>query len=55
MNKHKFKDKCDGCHQMKVCKGYADKVLCDDCINQEKNIKPKQTKGELNEQTRFVF
>ena len=35
-NRKTFKDKCDGCNQMKVCRGYEGKVLCDDCINQNK-------------------
>lgn len=54
MKEHKFKDKCDGCYQMKVCKGYGNKVLCADCINQEKKIEQDNKKGESNEQARFA-
>lgn len=30
-----FKDQCDNCKQMKVCRGYKGKVLCDECIDEE--------------------
>lgn len=33
----KYKDKCDKCHQMKICKGYNNKCLCEDCIKKEKS------------------
>lgn len=37
--KKEFKDACDECGKMAVCKGYKGKVLCPDCrakIKEEK-------------------
>jgi len=29
-----FKDKCDICGQFKICHGYKNKVVCDDCAKE---------------------
>lgn len=49
-----FKDKCDGCNQMKVCKGFNGLVLCNECIEKE-SAKPPKVVGDINEQARFDF
>lgn len=47
-----FKDRCDGCHQMKVCRGYFGRVLCEECIqNQKYSILEDSEDG----QTRFII
>ena len=28
----KFKDSCDNCHKFDFCRGYKDRVLCEECI-----------------------
>lgn len=30
--KHQYKDQCDCCNKFKYCKGYNNKVLCEECI-----------------------
>lgn len=40
--KNKYKDKCDCCNQYKICRGYKDKVLCEDCINKTDKLKDKK-------------
>jgi len=42
-----FKDKCDNCGKMDICKGYNGKVLCPACIKEEE----KQTNGEQHTTT----
>lgn len=54
LKKKIFKDKCDGCNQMKVCKGFNGLVLCDECIGKE-SAKPLEKEGDKNEQARFDF
>lgn len=54
LKKKIFKDKCDGCNQMKVCKGFNGLVLCDECIEKE-SAKPPKMVGDKNEQARFDF
>ena len=54
IKKKQFKDKCDGCNNMKVCKGFNGLVLCDDCIEKE-SAKPPELVGDKNEQARFDF
>lgn len=49
-----FKDKCDGCNKMKVCRGFNGLVLCDKCIEKELT-KPVEMVGDKNEQARFNF
>jgi len=49
-----FKDKCDGCNKMKVCKGFKELVLCEECHIKETEKVP-QIVGDKNEQTRFDF
>ena len=48
MSVYKFRDKCDGCNEMKVLKGYEGLALCEDCIK----LKQAQEEGEDNEQSR---
>ena len=50
-----FKDECDKCKKMKVCKGYKGLVLCDECRKEESDKLPEIIVGELDEQTRFDF
>lgn len=54
IRKKQFKDKCDGCNKMKVCKGFKGLVLCEECIEKE-NAKPIEMVGDKNEQARFNF
>lgn len=35
--KKQFKDACDKCGKMAVCKGHNGKVLCPECIQEEQN------------------
>ena len=53
MIKKKFKDKCDKCNQMKVCKGFKEWVLCENCIK-EYNDK-KINVGDKDGQAKFDF
>lgn len=42
----KYKDKCDCCNKFNYCRGYNDKVLCEECIKKEeyKNDSEDQVK-----------
>lgn len=42
--KPKFKDACDECGKMAVCKGFQGKVLCPECISK----KEEQNNGQNN-------
>lgn len=35
MQTREYKDKCDCCQKMKVCKGYHELLLCEDCKKEE--------------------
>ena len=48
----KFKDSCDNCNQMKFCRGYTGKLLCEECIKLLEQS-PIEIIGDKNEQTRF--
>lgn len=58
-----FLDRCDICHKPKVCRGYKDKILCDDCIkslkgtNEEKkeNVENKENKKIVHIQKTTIF
>lgn len=39
MGKKEFKDACDECKKMAVCKGYNGKVLCPECIAKQEEQK----------------
>ena len=47
-----FKDRCDICNEMKVCRGFKGLVLCEECEKKEA-AKPPEIVGEKDEQTRF--
>ena len=34
----KYKDKCDNCKKFDYCSGYNNKVLCNECIQKEKEL-----------------
>ena len=52
----KFKDQCDKCKKFDYCKGYNNKVLCSNCIKEEKEKKePVKIEGDVYEQRRFIF
>lgn len=55
MNKYKFKDKCDNCNNIGLCRGFGIKVLCEECIKDEINKPGVEIKGDTNEQTRINF
>lgn len=38
----KFKDQCDLCMKFDYCKGFDEKVLCEDCIRQQKLDTPRE-------------
>lgn len=42
MGKKKFKDQCDECGQMTLCRGFDGRVLCQKCIDKE-----MKRKGDL--------
>lgn len=52
MNKNKYKDKCDVCLKWDYCKGHQNKVMCESCINKQKD-KPIEIVGDANGQRRF--
>lgn len=52
MIEKKFKDRCDDCHQMKICKGYLGRVLCEECIQ---NLKYNILEDSEDGQTRFAI
>lgn len=54
MIKKKFKDKCDKCNQMKVCKGFKEWVLCEKCIR-EYNKKKVKNVGDKSGQANINF
>lgn len=35
-----FRDKCDICHTFKVCRGYKDMIVCDECRRKLDDTKP---------------
>lgn len=39
MEKKQFKDACDECGKMAVCKGHNGKVLCPECIAKQEEQK----------------
>ena len=43
----KYIDRCDICHQPKHCRGYEDKILCENCIEKMKNNNKKELKKDL--------
>lgn len=53
MIRKQFKDKCDKCNQMKVCKGFKGLVLCEKCIKEYENKTLKV--GDKNGQAKFDF
>lgn len=54
MLKKQFKDKCDICNKMKVCKGFKGLVLCEECKAKEIKKIPEIV-GDENGQARFNF
>lgn len=34
--KKNYKDECDNCHKMRICKGFNKLVLCEECTEKEK-------------------
>ena len=54
MNNKIYKDKCDCCNTMKVCKGFNGSVLCDECIKKETEKEPRIV-GDKDGQRRFDF
>ena len=54
IKKRLFKDKCDKCDMMKVCKGFNGWVLCEECIKLE-TIKQPKLIGDADGQTKFNF
>lgn len=38
MKKKKFLDRCDMCHNPRVCRGYDGMLLCEECIEKKKKI-----------------
>lgn len=52
MNKKKYKDQCDICLKWDYCRGYQEKVLCDDC-RKEQEKKPVEIVGGANGQRKF--
>ena len=54
MKNKAYKDKCDKCNQMKICKGFNSLVLCEDCRKKEAAKAPKII-GDKDGQTKFNF
>lgn len=54
IKKRLFKDECDICKKMKVCKGFNGLVSCEDCRKNEAAQQPKLI-GDKDGQTRFNF
>ena len=54
MNKKRFKDQCDICLKWEYCKGYKNKVLCENCFKKEQK-KPIEIVGDKDGQRRFNF
>lgn len=52
MNKKKYKDQCDVCLKWDYCKGYRNKVLCENCIKNKQN-EAIEIVGDADGQRRF--
>lgn len=52
-----FKDKCEICNQFRVCKGYREKVLCNECIEkiETKKIEYESKKEVLKKKMQMQF
>ena len=48
-----YLDRCDGCHKPRICRGYGDLVLCDECIENRIN-EPRSKKEECRNVDIFV-
>nr|DAE10117.1 MAG TPA: Diheme cytochrome c [Siphoviridae sp. ctGuJ10] len=48
-----FRDKCDGCHTFKKCRGYRNMILCNDCISKYSDTNIEFVKPADNKQIRY--
>lgn len=56
IKKSKFLDRCEICHQPRICKGYKGLVLCDDCISNYEHIKEtNETKDSIKDKKEITI